>query len=159
MEDLRALMKDLGFGQVRTLLNSGNVVFSGTKSELRKAALRIQEGLEKKLDVSARVTVISAEELAAVVAANPLGKVAADPSRLLIGILGDPADREKLAKIATKDWGEERIVLGEGRAVYMWMPHGVIQSKLNAAVSKALKDAVTARNWSTMLKLSEMTGK
>jgi len=39
----------------------------------------------------------------------------------------------------------------------MWMPQGVIQSKLNAAVSKALGGGVTARNWSTMLKLKEMT--
>jgi len=161
MKDLRALVEELGFRDVRTLLNSGNVVFSASKAEPkaepRQAALRIQKALEAKLRVSTPVMVISAAELAAMVAANPLGKIADDPSRLLIGVLGDPADREKLVEIAGKDWGAERIVLGRKRALYMWMPRGVIQSKLNAAVSKALKDGVTARNWSTMLKLKELT--
>jgi uncharacterized protein (DUF1697 family) len=105
--------------------------------------------------------VVSNEELAAVVAANTLSTIADNPSCLLVGILGDPADREKLAVIARKDWGEERIALGVGavRAVYMWMPSGVATSKLNAAISKALGDGVTARNWSTMLKPQDMAGK
>ena len=215
MSALRALVEELGYSEVRTLLNSGNVVFTAARlpafrrsaaptpaahgAEPRKAALRIQEALEAKLGVSARVTVISAEELVEVMrgtpwaagagapkersAGNPLGKVADNPSRLLVGILGDPADREKLEEIARKDWGKERIALGAARsgaqgsggkgkeragtggagagggarAVYMWMPQGVIESKLNAAVSRALGDRVTSRNWATMLKLKEMT--
>ncbi|MGA2640017.1 MAG: DUF1697 domain-containing protein [Spirochaetia bacterium] len=170
MAELRALVEELGYSEVRTLLNSGNVVFSAPRAEPRAAALRIQKAMETKLGVSARVTVISAEELAEVVAENPLGKIADNPSRLLAGILSDPADREKLEEIARKDWGKERIALAAGaaatggaaakgaaRAVYMWMPQGVIASKLNAAVSKALGDRVTSRNWATMLKLKEMT--
>ena len=163
MADLRALVEGLGYGEVRTLLNSGNVVFSASRAEPRPAAVRIQEALAAKLGVTVRVMVLSARELAEVVEANPLGKVADDPSRLLVGILGDPADRGKLAEIAEKDWGVERIARGSpraggaARAVYMWMPQGVIQSRLNAAVSRALKDGVTARNWATMLKLKEMT--
>jgi len=119
MAELRALVEELGHSMVRTLLNSGNVVFTAARlpafrrsaaptpaalgTEPRAAAMRIQKALEAKLGVSARVTVISAKELAQVVAANPLGKVANNPSRLLVGILGDPADREKLAEIAGKD--------------------------------------------------------
>jgi len=173
MVELRALVEELGYNEVRTLLNSGNVVFSAAKAEPREMALRIEKALEEKLGVSARVLVISAEELAEVVAGNPLGKVADNPSRLLVGILGDPADRGKLAEIAKMDWGKERIALGAARpgakglggkgtggaarAVYMLMPQGVIESKLNAAVSKALGDGMTSRNWATMLKLKEMT--
>jgi uncharacterized protein (DUF1697 family) len=157
MAELRALVEELGYSEVRTLLNSGNVVFSTRKADPRETALRIERALEAKLGVSVRVTVISAKELADVVAGNPLGKVADNPSRLLVGILGDPADRVKLAGIAKQDWGEERIELGAARSVYMWMPQGVIKSKLNAAVSKALGDGVTSRNWATMLKLKEMT--
>ncbi len=157
MADLRALVEDLGYSEVRTLLNSGNVVFSAAKVEPAQAAVRIHEALESTLGVSARVIVMSSKELAQVLAANPLDRIADNPSRLLVGILGDAADRKKLAEIAGKDWGSERMALGgAGRAVYMWMPQGVIESKLNAAVSKALGDGVTARNWSTMLKLMEM---
>ena len=63
MTEFRALVEKLGYSEVRTLLNSGNVVFSAAKAEPRKAALRIQAALEGKLGISARVTVISAEEL------------------------------------------------------------------------------------------------
>ncbi len=159
MAELRALVEDLGYNEVRTLLNSGNIVFSARKADPREAALRIEKALEAKLDISARVTVISAKELADVVAVNPLGKVADNPSRLLVRILGDPADRVKLAEIAKRDWEKERIELGAARALYMWMPQGVTKSKLNAAVSKSLGDRVTSRNWATMLKLRQMTDK
>jgi uncharacterized protein (DUF1697 family) len=133
--------------------------------------MRIQNALESKLAVSARVMVMSGDELAAVVAANPLVLTADNPSRLLVGILGDVSDRERLTEIVKTDWGQERIALGAAprgkgpgrasaaRAVYMWMPDGVIKSKLNAAVSKVLGDGVTARNWSTMLKLLDIAEK
>lgn len=173
MVELRALVEELGYSEVRTLLNSGNLVFSAAKVEPCEAALRIEKALDAKLGVSARVVVISADELAQVVAGNPLGEVADNPSRLLVGILGDPAYRARLAEIVKRDWGKERIALGvarsgakssagksaggAARAVYMWLPEGVIKSKLNAAVAKALGDGVTSRNWATMLKLNEMT--
>ncbi len=167
MADLRALVEELSCSEVRTLLNSGNVVFSAAKAAFPAMALRIEKALEAKLHVSARVMVMSAREIDEVIDANPLAKIADNPSRLLVGILADPADREKLTEIARKDWNDERIALGAGagrkaaggaaRAVYMWMPRGVIESGLNAAVSKVLGDGVTARNWSTMLKLEEMT--
>jgi uncharacterized protein (DUF1697 family) len=165
MADLRALVEGLGAESVRTILNSGNVVFSAGAVKPGEAASRIEKGLESTLGVSARVVVISARELAEVVDANPLVKIADNSSRLLVGILADPADKEKLADIAGQDWGKERIALvaargkqtGAARAVYMWMPKGVIESKLNQAVGKVLGDAVTARNWATMLKLKEMT--
>lgn len=73
------------------------------------------------------------------------------------GILADVKDRGKLAETSKKDWGSEKIAMRTARAVYVWMPQGVIKSKLNAAVSKALGDGVTSRNWTTMLKLKEMT--
>jgi uncharacterized protein (DUF1697 family) len=159
MADLRAIVEGLGCSSVRTLLNSGNVVFSAPKTSAGTIAARIQGGLEKKLGVSARVMAMSGDELAAVIDANPLVGIADNPSRLVVGILGDAADAKKLTEIAGKDWGAEKIARGRGsaaRAVYMWIPGGQIESRLFAAVSKALKDGVTARNWSTMLKLQDM---
>jgi uncharacterized protein (DUF1697 family) len=164
MADLRALMERLGYVDVRTLLNSGNVVFSAARADPREGARRIENGLEAQLGVSARVMVISAGELEEIVAANPLSDVADNPSRHLVGIFRDAADRDTLGEIVGKDWGEERVALvgpragGAARALYMWMPRGVIESRLYAAVSRALKDGMTARNWATMLKLKEMTG-
>src|SRR6187455_453211 len=82
MADLRELVEGLGFGDVRTLLNSGNVVFTAKGKAAVDAAARIEQGLTTRCGVSARVTVVSAAELAEAVARNPLGKLADDPSRL-----------------------------------------------------------------------------
>ena len=159
MAELRALVEVLGYTDVKTLLNSGNVVFSAAKTDPEKAASRIEKAIDAKLGVSARVIVVSGEELSAIIRADLFGGIADNPSRYLVGILGEPSDREKLAEVTAKDWGGEKISLGTGaasRALFMWIPSGVIESKLNAAVSKVLEDGVTARNWSTMSKLKVM---
>ena len=157
MAELRAMVEGLGYDDVQTLLNSGNVVFSSRRTAQSKTARRIEKALETKLGVSARVIVIRAEELAAAVESNPLAEVADNTSRLLLGVMAHAADTAKLADIARQDWGKEKLALGPSRAFYMWMPKGVIESKLNAAVSKALGDSVTMRTWTTMVKLREMT--
>jgi hypothetical protein len=72
MADLRALVEKLGYGDVRTLLNSGNIVFTGPGASPEDAAARIEAALSSRLGVSARVTVLTAAQLAAAAAANPL---------------------------------------------------------------------------------------
>jgi uncharacterized protein (DUF1697 family) len=93
MANLRALVEDLGYNDVRTLLNSGNVVFAAPDLARADAAARIEAALTARLGVSARVTLLAAAELAAAVRDNPLLDVAGDPSRLLVAFLTDPADR------------------------------------------------------------------
>src|SRR5688572_11970726 len=83
MADLRALVEGLGYGDVRTLLNSGNVVFTVRRAAKSDPASRIEKALAAQLGIASRVTVLTAPELAAVVEQNPLLKVADDPSRLL----------------------------------------------------------------------------
>lgn len=149
MADLRALVSDLGYTDVRTLLNSGNVVFTA-EADARDAAARIEEGLEARLGVPARVTVLSAAELATVLDENPFE--ADDPSRLLVSVLADPGDMSKLEPLLEADWAPEALALGS-RAAYLLCPDGVAKSRLNEAVGKVLGDGVTARNWKTMAKL------
>jgi uncharacterized protein (DUF1697 family) len=158
MAELRAMVEELGYKDVQTLLNSGNLVFSSRRTGPAETARRIEKALEKNLGVSARVIVMSAEELAAAVESNPLAEVAENASRILLGVMADRADAAKLDDIARQDWEEEKIAVGASRTFYVWMPKGVIQSKLNAAVSKALGESVTMRTWATMVKLREMTG-
>jgi uncharacterized protein (DUF1697 family) len=78
MADLRALVENLGYGDVRTLLNSGNIVFTSPRAAPGDAAARIERALAAELGVAARVTVVTAAELAAAVSANPLLAVADD---------------------------------------------------------------------------------
>ena len=152
MADLRALVEKLGYGDVRTLLNSGNIVFTGPGASAEDAAARIEAALSRRLGVLARVTVLTAAELAAAVSENPLGDVATDPSRLLVAVLANPADRSRLKPLAKQDWAPEALAIGT-RVAYLWCPGGVIASRVAKAVGRVLGDAATTRNWATVTKL------
>ena len=155
MADLRALLEGLGYGDVRTLLNSGNVVFT-SRAAPGAAAARIEKALTTGLGVSARVTVLTAADLADAVTENPLLEVADDQSRLLAAFLGNPADRAKLKPLLEQDWAPEALAVGT-RVAYLWCADGILASRLLQAVGRALGDAVTTRNWATVLKLHALT--
>ncbi|CAM2871823.1 DUF1697 domain-containing protein [Janthinobacterium lividum] len=151
MADLRKLLGDLGFAQVRTVLNSGNVVYDGGKVAPADAAARIEEALVLKLGVAARVTVLSASQFAELIEQNPLAP-AADAARLLVLVLNNPADVQRLAPLLQQSWQPEALALGRW-AAYAWCPDGVLASKVVAALGVLLGDGVTSRNWATMQKL------
>ena len=152
MGDLRALVEDLGYGEVRTLLNSGNVVYDAPGVTPAVAAARIEEALAAGLGVSARVVALSAAEIDEAVADNPLSEVADNPSRLLIAVPVDPASRDLLKPLLEREWAPEALALGT-RVAYLWCPEGVIAGAVSAAVNQLLGDAVTSRNWTTMTRL------
>ena len=151
MADLRKLLGDLGFAQVRTVLNSGNVVYDGGKVAPAEAAARIEEALVLKLGVAARVTVLSAGQFTEMIEQNTLAP-AADAARLLTLVLNNPADVQRLAPLLQQAWQPEVLALGQW-AAYAWCPDGVLASKVVAALGVLLGDGVTSRNWATMQKL------
>ena len=152
MADLQALVEDLGYRDVRTVLNSGNVVFTVPGKATGSAGARIERAIEKRLGISSRVTVLTAVELANLVAGNPLGAVVNNPSRLLVTVFAKPADRARLDSLARTDWAPEALAIGE-RVAYIWCPDGILKSRVMEGVSRLLGDAATSRNWATMTKL------
>jgi uncharacterized protein (DUF1697 family) len=155
MAELRALVEGLGYRGVRTLLNSGNVVFTAPRTTPAAAAARIEAALAERLGIASRVTALAAEELAAAVAGNPLVTGDRDPSRLLVAVLADPEGLRLLAPLTEEDWHPEALALGT-RVAYLWCPAGVLESRLPNAIGRALGDAVTTRNWATMTKLDAL---
>lgn len=155
MSDLKALVEELGYRDVRTLLNSGNVVFTSPVSVKGDAASKIQKAMAERTGVSARVIVLDAEEVAAAVAIDPLKKGGVNPSLLLIAVPDRPADRAKLEPLAKQRWAPEAFVLGR-RVAYLWCPEGIHASPLALSVWRAAGDGVTARNWATMTKLKAL---
>ncbi|NBV15834.1 DUF1697 domain-containing protein [Janthinobacterium sp.] len=151
MADLRKLLGDLGFANVRTVLNSGNVVYDADRVAPAEAAARIEEALVLKLGVAARVTVLSARQFSELIAQNTLAPVA-DAARLLALVLNNPADVQRLAPLLQQPWQPEALALGQW-AAYAWCPDGVLASKVLAALGAMLGDGVTSRNWATMHKL------
>jgi uncharacterized protein (DUF1697 family) len=152
MADLRDLLGALGYTDVRTLLNSGNAVFTAGAAAARNAGTRIEQALVKRLGVASRVLVFSGAELTQIVAENPLIEVSNNHSRLMVAFLVNGADRERPGPLARRSWGKERLHIG-ARAVYYWCPESILTSPVSTAVGKALGDAMTVRNWNTVLRL------
>jgi uncharacterized protein (DUF1697 family) len=155
MADLKKAVESLGYTNVKTLLNSGNIVFDA-KAGKRNHAEDIRKAIAEKLKVDCRVTVLSADALDEIVSGNPLQKVADNFSKFLVAIIADPADRKKLEPMAKERWHPEAFALTE-RAAYLWCASGILESKLWAAMGKTLKDGVTSRNWATFLKVVAAT--
>jgi len=126
MADLRPLVADLGYTGVRTLLNSGNVLFDAPVTDTAEVAARVEEALHTRLHVSAQVIVLSAAELAAVVDENPLLGISSDPSRLMVSFCRGPMDPRPLEPLMQQDWSPEALALGKG-ATYLWVPRGCDQ--------------------------------
>jgi uncharacterized protein (DUF1697 family) len=156
MADLRRILGELGYDRVITHLQSGNAVFT---SDLPAVALEqeIASALAEHAALTCAVMVRTGAELAAVMAANPLGKEPDNPSRYFVSFLAAEPDPAAAAKFAALDLGPERAwVLG--REAYLWCPHGAADTKLSASfVEKRLGVAGTARNWNTVSKLVTLT--
>jgi uncharacterized protein (DUF1697 family) len=152
MADLRKLIADLGYEHVRSVLNSGNVVFTGPVKPHDTVAAEIEEALVLKLGVAARTLVLDCRELQAIMSSNPLLDVATDHARLLTFILAGPDTRQAIEALCDQDWHPGAMALGE-RAAYVWCPSGILDSTAAAALGKQLGDATTARNWATLSKL------
>lgn len=153
MSDLKALLESFGWSEVKTLLNSGNVVYRAPGVDPAAAGARIEKGLAEQIGVPARVVAITAEELERAAAENPFrDEPTLDPSRLLLGVLADPADRARLDAMLGQDWGADRFAVGH-RVAYLWCAGGILESRLPEAFARAMKDGVTSRNWATWNKL------
>lgn len=155
MADLRALVAEAGYGDVRTLLNSGNVVFSGPRAGTRHVAARIEQSLVARTGVSSRTLVLDATELDTVVRENPLATTADNLSRLLVALLFDAADASRLLPLTRQVWSPGALAVGS-RAAYLWCPDGISASPLPDAVYGAAGSEITMRNWATITKLRQL---
>jgi uncharacterized protein (DUF1697 family) len=153
MADLRKVVVGLGYGDVRTLLNSGNVVFEMSKPD--DAAGRIEKAIAARLGLASRVTVLMGTEVAAAVKENPLAAIADHPSRLLIVVPRTPGALARLKPLLDESWAPEVLAIGK-RFAYVWCGDGIAAGRLWLAVDRLLGDEGTARNMGTMTKLLAM---
>lgn len=158
MADLRSLTEDLGFTEVRTLLNSGNVLFQATRRSNTAIASAFEAAIRRRFGFAVPVVVLSHNELNTVVAENSLPHVGSDPAKLLVAFGNGPATLRKAKVLLEEQWEPEALVLGS-RAAYLWCANGIIQSRLAQALSRVTGNATTTRNWATVLKLHKQSAK
>jgi uncharacterized protein (DUF1697 family) len=152
MARLRELLTRQGHADVRTLLQSGNVVLGSDLAppDLERA---LREQIEAEVGFPVPVVVRTAAELDQVLTRDPLGDVVTDPRRHLVTFLsGEPLRR--LAEHS--DLAPERAIL-IGREIYSWHPDGIGRSRLAEQLTdRTLGVTATARNWSTLLRLRDL---
>lgn len=155
MDVLKSLCESAGLGDVRTYLQSGNVVFSSAKAA--KLGERIEAAIRDETGIDVDVVIRSGDELREVIDANTLP--ADEPAKLHVIFLGGPlsASAKELVRTAAETGGE-RVAFG-AREIYVYFPNGAGRSKLmNVMTEKKLGVTATARNWNTVTKLAELTG-
>jgi len=166
MADLRRLLTDAGFSDVVTLLQSGNIVFTGagsgagsdTSSDATNAR-RIERAIAEKYGFDVDVIVRSTAELAAAITANPLKDAEADGSKFLMIFLPTKLPAGSLDAVPADDFAPELFATADGaRELYLYCPEAIHSSKLYKALIKQQKlvGAGTARNWNTVTKLLEL---
>jgi uncharacterized protein (DUF1697 family) len=155
MAPLRELLERLGHEDVRTLLQSGNVVLTSdtTGTELERS---LEEAIAGELGVEPRVVVRTVKELAAVLERDPLAGVADDPKRYQVSFLSETLAPAVKKELEAADVAPEQVAV-HGREIYAWHPGGIQRSPLvKLLTDRKLGVTATARNWNTVTKLIEL---
>lgn len=154
MKALAEIFVAAGCTEVRTYIQSGNVVFRpGRKSDLGAV---VRAGIEARFGLKVPVIVRSAEELLEAGAGNPLLKAGVDEAWLHVMFLEDEPTAAMVAGLDAKRSTPDEFVV-RGREVYLHLPNGAAKTKLtNAYFDAKLKTVGTQRNWRTVMTLTEM---
>jgi uncharacterized protein (DUF1697 family) len=154
--ELKAAVEGLGFTDVKTLLASGNVVFTADETDAALLERRLHDALAAATGLKSEIFVRSPQEMAAVVAANPFPEATRErPSFVVVSFHRAPVDRDALARLADSHDGPERMH-AVARELYIDFPDGQGRSTLHPAMSKAKLDPVnTGRNWNTVIKIRD----
>ena len=152
MSDFAAILTDLGATDVRTLLNSGNAVCTTGLSAARRGPA-VGSAIEERLGFRCDVVVRTRAQVESVVALDPLGEVARDPSRYLVVFLASTPSHDALARLRAVDAAPEQWV-HDGDELYLWMPAGVAESVVSQHLAKGVLGVTwTGRNVATVRKI------
>jgi uncharacterized protein (DUF1697 family) len=156
MADLRRIVEGCGFEDVRTYIQSGNVVFSGSGRSSDAVAKRLQAAIADGSNVKPEVAVRSRAELAKVVDANPFLARGADAADLHVTFLcGNTRSSAALGGLDLASYAPDEAI-ARNREVYLYLPNGLGRSKLAADLARRGKTEGTTRNWRTVTTLLDM---
>lgn len=158
MKDLVKSLETAGSTNVRTYIQSGNVVLERSKVSAKMLAEQIGETIASNHGFRPTVLVLPVDELRTAIADNPYPEAAAEPKSLHLFFLESAAAESSMESLSTLTSPSEsfRVV---GKVVYLHAPEGVGRSKFVSGVEKAIGVNATARNWRTVIKLLDMADK
>ena len=158
MKDLKLLFEQHGCAEVKTYIQSGNVVFRSTDANAGRLARRVTAAVAKARGFEPRVLVLTPTELERAAAGNPFREADENPTSVHLFFLAQAAKDADLKSMNALKTATERFVL-KGRFLYLHTPDGLGSSKLAARAERLLGVDATARNWRTVTTLLELSRK
>jgi uncharacterized protein (DUF1697 family) len=157
MADLRDLLAELGFANVQSLLQSGNLVFDSQGRTPARLETLLEQAARDRLELDTGFFVRTAREWAEIVAGNPFPTEAKrDPAHLVVMCLKAGPDGEHVAALE-RAIADREVVRAVGRQLYVVYRDGIGRSRLtNALIEHKLATQGTGRNWNTVLKLASI---
>ena len=153
MKPLVELLEKLGCLDVKTYIQSGNVVFNIDDPSKASLAKRLSDSVLEAHGFAPKVLLLTASELSTAISNNPFS--AEDGKLLHFFFLNEVPQSPDLEKLETLKLPSEVYELRDN-VFYLYAPEGVSRSKLFAKVEKCLGVPATARNWNTVKKLTSM---
>lgn len=158
MVDLTQTFLSLGYTEVATYIQTGNVLFRSPVRRASTLAAAIEGQLEHDFGHTPAVILRTVPELARIVATSPYPQKGADPSRHHVTFLASPPSKERLADFRAPASGRDELTI-VGQEVYVHTPDGYAGTKLTGTLLERRLDVVsTTRNWNTVTKLHALTG-
>ncbi len=155
MAELRIHLKEWGFSEVQTYIQSGNIVLQADESTSEQIAARIHQGIQSAYGFHVPVMVLVPEDLDEVLANNPF-LPEQDSKRVYVTFLSAQPAQHLLDKLLEEDYSPEAFELVK-QHIYFFSPSGYGRAKMNNNFfEKKLKVNATTRNWRTVNKLREM---
>jgi uncharacterized protein (DUF1697 family) len=157
MTELKACLEGLGFENVSTYIQSGNVIFSADKSARSKLTSQAEDALSKAFNYKSRVVLRSYKEMKQIVEEAPKG-FGSDPAtyRYDVIFLKEPLTAAKAMKSVTAKEGVDQAFSGKGVLYFSRLISKATQSHLTRIISMPVYQSMTIRNWNTTTKLLKM---
>ena len=157
MSDLKTLFEEVGFQNVETYIQSGNVIFSANEKSNKKLEDKISSAIKTKFGFDVHLVVVTPEEIDHVIQSNPFPKKKKDAEKLYVTFLSENPSTENIKKLNAIDYSPEEYII-DGRYIYLFVPNGYGKAKLNNNFfENKLKVFGTTRNWNTVNKLFELS--
>lgn len=156
MAQLREVLTGAGFSNVRSYIQSGNVVLD-SHLQAKEVGQKVHELIKNHIGADIKVIVRTGEQLQQVLKENPFSQ-GYDLSRVFFVLFGEAPSQQIAEELMANDFGEEKLLI-DITSGYMYIPGNAARSKLsNVMLEKKLGVAATTRNFNTMNKLVEMSG-
>jgi len=159
MTDLKQLFLNLGFQNIRTYIQSGNVLFQSDEKDISSFEKSIKTAIKKKFEYDIKVLVITKKIIQTAFTSNPfLKNKTSDITKLCVTFLSENPNTDglqQLEEVANK--GEDEFKMKD-KFLYLHCPTSFAKTKLtNNLIERKLKVDATSRNWKTITKLAELS--